>query len=108
MAKVKAVNYSAEQIAVLTSEYKGVDNAAEVAALATKLNKSPASVRAKLASLKLYKAEKPVSEKSEKVTKEVIASAIAEKVGLKEHEVEGLAKATKSALEKIMAALVRD
>jgi hypothetical protein len=106
MAKVKAVNYTAEQIEVLKAEYTGADNAAEVAALSAKLGKTPASVRAKLASLKLYKsAEKSAGEDTERVTKMVIAEAIGEKVGLKEHEVEGLAKSTKSALEKVLAGL---
>lgn len=108
MAKVakKVANYTEADLSVLKADYTGADNAGEVAAIATKLGKTPASVRAKLASMKLYKtAEKADKADSERVTKMVIAEAIAVKAGLKEHEVEGLAKATKSALEKVLANL---
>ncbi len=106
MTKVKAVNYTAEQVEMLKAGYTGADNAAEVAALAEATGKTPASVRAKLASLGLYKAkEKAGKAEGERVTKRVIAEAIAEKVGLNEVDVDGLEKATKSALEKIFAQL---
>ena len=105
MAKTPKVNYSEADLSVLRSEYTGADNAKEVAALSVKLGKSPASVRAKLASLKLYKTAKVEKASDERVTKEVLAASIGERVGLKDFEVEGLAKATKSALEKVFAAL---
>lgn len=107
MAKEKAVNYTAEMIETLRAGYTGTDNAKEVEALAAATGKTPASVRAKLASLGLYKAaEKATSkEEGEKVTKTILTDAIGEIVGLAEHEREGLAKATKSALEKVLAKL---
>lgn len=105
MAKAKVVNYTDAQIAILRAEYVGADNAAEVAALSAKLGKTPASVRAKLASLKLYKAAEKSDEASERITKTVLVDAIGEKVGLSEAEREGLVKSTKSALEKVLATL---
>lgn len=105
MAKEKAVNYTAEQVEVLKSSYTGADNSGEVKALAEKLGKTPASVRAKLANLGLYKSEEKAEEKSDRVTKLVIAEAIGEKIALLEHEVEGLAKAPKAALDKVLKAL---
>lgn len=106
MAKEKAVNYTEAQVEVLKSEYTGTDNATEVAAIAAKIGKTPASVRAKLASLKLYKAaDKAETSKEDRVTKRVIVEAIAEKVGLVDFEIDGLEKATKSALEKVLANL---
>ncbi len=105
-AKAKVVNYSDADLSVLRAGYTGEDNATEVAALAEKLGKTPASVRAKLASLKLYKsAEKGKTESVERVTKMVIVDAIGEKIGLSEAEREGLSKSTKSALEKVLANL---
>jgi hypothetical protein len=106
MAKVKTTNYTPEMIDVLKAGYTGSDNASEIASLATATGKTPASVRAKLASLGLYKAaERTGSDDSERITKQVIAEAIGQRVGLMEHETEGLAKATKSALDKVLAAL---
>lgn len=102
----KTVNYTEAQLDILKSEYVGADNASEVAAIAEKIGKKPASVRAKLASLGLYKV--PENQKSidvERVTKSVIAEAIAQKVGLLEAEVDGLSKASRGALDKILAAL---
>jgi hypothetical protein len=102
----KASNYTPEMIDMLKAGYTGSDNASEIAALSTVTGKTPASVRAKLASLGLYKAaESKDTGEAERVTKQVIAEAIAAKVGLLEHETEGLAKATKSALDKVLAAL---
>lgn len=106
MAKVKTSNYTPEMIETLKAGYTGADNASEIAALSTATGKTPASVRAKLASLGLYKAaERADSGDAERITKQVIAEAIGQRVGLMEHEVEGLSKATKSALDKVLAAL---
>jgi Mn-dependent DtxR family transcriptional regulator len=102
---VKAPNYSAEAEVRIREIYSGKDNAAEVAQISAELGKSPASVRAKLSSMGLYvKAEKAVAAKS--ATKFAIAEKIGKQAGLQEFEVEGLAKATKGSLTKILAALV--
>jgi predicted pyridoxine 5'-phosphate oxidase superfamily flavin-nucleotide-binding protein len=50
MAKAKTTNYTPEMIDALKAGYTGSDNASEIAALATATGKTPASVRAKLAS----------------------------------------------------------
>jgi len=105
MAKVKAANYSEAEVARLKAGYSGADNATEVAALAKELGKSAASVRAKLASLGVYAKAEKVTAKAVSENKTALADAIGEKVGLLEHEAEGLAKAPKAALAKVLAAL---
>lgn len=105
MAKVKAVNYTEAQVEALKAGYTGSDNTSEVAALAEALGKTPASVRAKLSSLGIYRTAEKAEKSEDKVTKRVLAEQIAEKAGLAEHEVDGLEKATKSALEKVLARL---
>jgi hypothetical protein len=104
-AKAKVVNYSDADLSILKAGYTGSDNAAEVSALASKLNKTPASIRAKLASLKIYVKAEKADEASERVTKSAIVEDIAKVVDLSEAEIEGLTKATKSALEKVLANL---
>lgn len=105
MPKAKTANYTEQDIAVLKAGYTGADNATEVAALATATGKTPASVRAKLASLGLYVKTEAGTSDGERITKQVIAEAIGQKINLLEHEVEGLAKAPKAALDKVLAAL---
>jgi len=104
----KAVNYTDEQVARMKELYTGADNKAEVDAIARELGKTPQSVRAKLSNLGVYvKAEADKAEDG-RVTKRSIAERIGELVGLKEHEVEGLEKATKSALDKVLANLISE
>lgn len=105
MAKEKVARYSEADIEILRKGYTGADNAAEVQALSQATGKSPASVRAKLASLGLYRKAEEKAAEGERLTKMVLAESIGEKVGLIEHEVEGLAKASKAALDKILQAL---
>jgi hypothetical protein len=104
-AKEKAVNYTAEQIERLKAVYTGADNKGEVAALSAELGKAEPSIRAKLASLGLYVAADKASVKSDRVTKEALVDQIGAIVGLNEAEREGLAKATKTAIEKVLAKL---
>jgi len=108
MAKEKVKNYSDADIAVLKSGYTGLDNKAEVAKLAAELGKTPQSVRAKLSNMGVYVKEEKESAKADRTNKTAIAESIGAAVGLKEHEIEGLAKATKSALEKVLAALTNE
>jgi hypothetical protein len=106
MAKAKVVNYSEKDLDILRAEYTGADNSVEVPAIAEKLGKTPASVRAKLANLGIYKkAEESADGDGERITKMVIAEAIGQRIGLLEAEVEGLAKAPKAALSKVLAKL---
>jgi hypothetical protein len=101
----KTVNYTEAQVAELTAGYTGSDNKSEVAVLAAKIGKTPASVRAKLSQMGIYVKTEAEAEKSERVTKRDIVDSIAQVVSLTEAEVEGLEKATKSALEKVLANL---
>ena len=102
---VKVANYSTEQVATIRSMYTGKDNAVEVKAIASALGKSPASVRAKLASEGVY--VKAIVTKVGRGTsnKTKIAETIGALVELSDADVEGLAKATKSSLEKVLAQL---
>lgn len=102
--KAKAVNYTDEQVATMTSMYKGVDNKAEVQAIADAIGKSPSSVVSKLGQLKVYiKATKTVVGKGR--NKDAIAADIASYANLTELETEGLTKATKGALVKVLDTL---
>lgn len=105
MAKAKTANYSDAQIAILKAKYTGADNATEVVAIAAEVGKTPASVRAKLSSMGIYKTAEKAATTTEKVNKMVLADKIGDAVGLSEAEREGLSKATKSALEKVLARL---
>jgi hypothetical protein len=103
--KTKAVNYTSEAVETMLEMYKGADNKTEVAQIAAALGKSTGSVRAKLAQLGAYVVPLKAAKTAKTDSKEAIAEAIAEKVGLKDFEVEGLTKATKAPLLKILESL---
>jgi hypothetical protein len=105
VAKTKAVNYTDEQVAILKAGYTGTDNKGEVKALAAEVSKPEASVRAKLANLGIY--VKDVAEKAiaDRVSKRDLVEKVGRVVGLTEAEQEGLEKATKTAIEKVLAKL---
>ena len=101
MSKEVKANYSEAEIAILESEYTGNSNSVEVPAIAKKLGKSDASVRAKLSSMGLYvKAEKTKAASSKNTTADV-AEVIGSKCGMNEVEVEALAKTTMAVLQKL-------
>lgn len=106
MATVKTPksNYSEQDIAALRAGYTGADNKAEVTAIAVKIGKSPASVRAKLANLGLYVKAEDAGKPKARGKADVVAE-IAAKIGLPEHDQDGLAKATVRSLEAILKAL---
>jgi hypothetical protein len=104
VTKPAKANYSETDIAVLRSSYTGADNKAEVAAIAVKIGKSPASVRAKLANLGLYVKAEEVDKPKARGKADIVAE-IATKIGLPEHDFDGLAKATIRPLEAILKAL---
>jgi hypothetical protein len=106
MAKAKAVNYSEEQISVLREMYKGEDNAAELKAISERVGKPVASVRSKLAVMGLYVAAEKAEKAGPREGKMDLVEKIGAVVGLDEHEKEGLYKATKGALLKVLAKLV--
>lgn len=100
----KTVNYTPEMESTIREMYTGLDNKTEVAAIATAIGKSPASVRAKISTMGIYVKE-AVEAKAASTNKQAIAEKIGAVAGLKDFEVEGLSKATKGALEKVLAAL---
>ena len=105
MSKVKAVNYSVDQIATMSAMYTGEDNIAEVRAIASAIDKPVNSVRAKLSSMGVYVRAEAVKTVSNKVTKEVKATQIAGFVDLSEAETLSLSKTTGAVLDKLLARL---
>ena len=106
-ATTKTVNYTDVQTAKMIAEYTANPSKATVEALAVAMGKTSRSIIAKLSREKVYVA--PTRES--KVTggkpqsKDVIADAIGKVLNLTEPETEGLAKAPKTCLLKIFAAL---
>lgn len=102
----KVVNYTEAQTAEMIAEYKANPTAETVAALAAKMGKTARSVIAKLSREKVYIAKVYVSKTGEKpVKKDSVADAIGAVLKLSEGEIESLAKANKTALNKIFEAL---
>jgi hypothetical protein len=101
----KAPNYTPEMTAILHNMYKGVDNVAEVKAIAAVVDRSENSVRAKLNTEKLYKKAVVVKAASGRVTKAAKVAGIGEILGFTDADEEGLMKSTALPLEKILAAL---
>ena len=103
-------NYSAQEINVLNADYTGQNNATEVAAIAKKLNRTEASIRSKLVQLKLYVKAPVVAKKSESGGQKLdIAQNICNMVGISPDVFgEGLAKANKEPLDRILTTLVNN
>jgi len=105
-ATAKVVNYTEEQTAEMVETYKANPNAETVAALATKFGKTVRSVIAKLSREKVYVAKVYLGKTGEAhVKKDTVADAIGKILHLSEGEVESLAKANKTALQKVFDAL---
>ena len=99
--KTVAANYSADQVLAITAAYKA---GASLETIAASVGKSVPSVRAKLASLKVYisKAAKTdngeKAEKGEKANKDALAAKLSELVGCPLLNVEAASKAALLAL----------
>ena len=103
---VKAVNYSPAQEAELVAAYKANPTKETVAEFAEKFGKTARSVIAKLSRSGVYEKAKPVTKTGEPVVaKDETANAIGAVLGLSEGEITSLAKANKTALTKVFAAL---
>lgn len=112
--KTVQANYSAELVTSLVSEYQATyalnpDNATVLSVLAVKYGKTVHSIRAKLASLKVYitadKAENNATISGDKTPKkEDIANTISAIVGC---ELVGLEIATKTTLQTLLAFLLK-
>lgn len=98
----KVVNYTAEQTAALISGYQAGES---VESLAFQVGKGVRSVIAKLVKEKVYVTKTKIAAAADRVTKAVLISQIAAKVGDSEEALESLEKATKPALELLAAAL---
>ena len=102
----KTVNYSVEQTAELVSAYVANPTSETVAMFAEKFGKTVRSVVAKLSREKVYVSKTYETKKGEKpVKKDSMADAIGSILNLSEAEADSLAKANKTALAKIFAAL---
>ncbi len=104
--KTKAVNYTEAQAERVAEVYQAADSdetrKEAVTFLADEMGRKPASIRAKLVSLKIYRKPEYVSKKGSTVeTKDKIVSTIAGILGVTEAQLGGLEKATKPALELI-------
>jgi hypothetical protein len=113
-ATEKNVNFTAEQTASIRAAYmaavqSGADYEARsvvVKQLADDLGKSVRSVQAKLSREGVYLKKEYVAKTGEPVaSREDIATAIMEFVGMSDAEAESLAKANKTALSKLAKAL---
>lgn len=102
----KAVNYTAEQTAAMVQQYTAAPTAETVASMAEAMGKSVRSIVAKLTREGVYKKKEYTTKKGEApVTKEELASKLAELCGLSEAEADSMAKANKTGLQKIIAKL---
>ena len=105
----KVVNYTDEMVAVLHAEYDGTASdetrKAQVTALAVKLGKKEASIRAKLTREGIYVALTKAPKGKAPVLKATLVQAIADEINTDVDVVGSLEKATKVALVKVLVAL---
>lgn len=103
MAATKEVNYTPEMTEKLVAGYKAGTSVEELAVM---FGKSVRSVTAKLVREGAYVKKEYVGKTGEKpVKKEALATEFMELCGLTEAEADSLAKANKTALAKVLAAL---
>ena len=99
----KAVNYTAEQTAQMVADYAA---GVSTDAIATKLGKTVRSVVAKLSREGVYQKKERLTKTGAPVQKkDSMADAIGAILQLTEAETDSLAKANKTALDKIFKAL---
>lgn len=100
------VNYTKEQTDKMVADYSANPVRETVEALAVEMGKTVRSVIAKLSREKVYIAKVYETKNGEKpVNKDSVADAIGSVLKLSEGEIESLAKANKTALNKIFEAL---
>ena len=99
----KIVNYTPEQTVQMVADYQ---SGITVETIAESMGKTVRSVIAKLSREGVYQKKAYVSKTGEKpVKKDTVADAIGAILRLTESEIESLAKANKSALQKVFNAL---
>lgn len=105
MATIKTA-YTPEQTNALVEAYKAAPTAETVAAFAESFGKSVKSVVAKLSREGVYvKKEYTTKTGAKPISKEAMADELQSVFGLSEAEADSLAKANKTALVKILAAV---
>ncbi len=106
MATTKTVNYTAEQTVEMVRDYTANPTSETVAVIAEKLGKTVRSVVAKLSREGVYKAKEYTRKDGKAVEKkDDTAQAIGNILGLSEGEITSLAKANRTALQKVFNAL---
>jgi len=105
----KTVNYTDAMVARLYEVYDGkatdAERKAQVAALAAELGRKEASIRAKLTREGIYVPLTKAPKGKATVRKAALVQAIADKLEADVDVIGSLEKATKVALEKVLAAL---
>ena len=99
---MESPNYTSEMVEAMVATYSDAPTPATVEALAEEFNKKPASIRAKLVSLGVYKAQKRNTTKqgTPVVRKADLVAAIEGKL---ETQLPTLAKASKADLQALLA-----
>ena len=99
----KAINYTPEQTAQIVADYNA---GVPVAEIAEAMGKTARSIIAKLSREGVYKRKEYVSKTgAAPVKKDTLADKIGALCDLSEGEIESLAKANKTALDKVLAKL---
>lgn len=99
----KAINYTPEQTAQLVADYQA---GVPLDALAGNLGKTARSIIAKLSREGVYKRKEYVTKSgTAPIKKDTLADKIGALCNLSEGEIESLAKANKTALDKVLAKL---
>ena len=100
----KIVNYTDEQTSTMLEAYLSNPTRETVDMLAVEFGKSVRSIVAKLSREGVYQKAAPVTKTGEPVTrKDDLADRLAAICGLTEAEADSLTKASKSALQKVLA-----
>lgn len=99
----KQVNYTEEQTATMCEQYLANPTKETVDSLAVAMGKTARSVIAKLSRSGVYKAKEAVTKSGEPaVKKEALADELGALIGATEGEIESLAKANKTVLNKLL------
>jgi hypothetical protein len=100
----KIVNYTDEQTSTMLEAYLSNPTRETVDMLAVEFGKSVRSIVAKLSREGVYQKAAPVTKTGEPVTrKDDLADRLAAACGLTEAEADSLTKASKTALQKVLA-----
>ena len=102
-----AKNYTDEMVEAMVASYNDAPSPATVAALAEEFNKKPASIRAKLVSLGVYKAQKRNTTKRGEpvVTKAELAAQIEAALHVSSGVIPSLTKLSKNDLQTLLVAV---